>query len=358
MKAGVYRDVLLDSPGPSWIDDVCIRTDLAPDYRSATVRVHIAAAGGRSTAQWTLTDPTGREIAKGTTDVPSTGADIAIPLQDAKFWWPRMHGEANLYGLDIAVGSGEHILDHRHIPFGLREIKPVLLDPATGEKRFRFDINGRPIFLRGGDWAPLEGLTNVWQPDRAKQLLDLAEHGNMNVIRVWGEGVLPVDSFYEECDRRGILVWQDFMFGWYDHRRGDTAFLDNCRAEVEQLIRRLRNHPCLLLGVGGNEQYLWTPTGSVSDAKRAIFEELLPEACQRLDPTRIFHISSPYGGSPTGNWPLEGDWHDYTTINWRSRSPFRRQSRSAASTSRPSARSPCDRNSSVRLMAAGNPRCS
>jgi len=315
IKVGVFRDVLLDLPGPSWIEDVWIRTDLTPDDRSATVRAHVDIAGSGAIVQWTLIDPAGREIARGKTDGSATDADIKIPVQDAELWWPRLDGEANLYGLDIVLRSGEQTLDQRHTPFGIREIKPVLVDPATGERRFRFDVNGRPVFLRGGDWAPLEGLTHVWQPDRANRLLDLAEHANMNVIRVWGEGVIPDDSFYNECDRRGILIWQDFMFGWYDHRLDDREFVDNCRAEVEQMIRRLRNHPCLLLWVGGNEQYLWAPAGSVSDAKRAIFEELLPEACQRLDPTRVFHVSSPYGGSPTGNWPLEGDWHDYTTIN-------------------------------------------
>jgi hypothetical protein len=138
----------------------------------------------------------------------------------------------------------------------------------------------------------------------------------MNMLRIWGEGVLPPASFYEECDRRGICLWQDFMFGYYDHAPGDSAFLEDCRAEIEGTIRRLRNHPSILLWCGGNEQYLWTPTATVSDAKREIFERLMPEACRRLDPTRLFHTSSPYGGSPTGNWPLEGDWHDYTTINY------------------------------------------
>jgi beta-mannosidase len=41
----------------------------------------------------------------------------------------------------------------------------------------------------------------------------------------------------------------------------------------------------------------------------------MPDACKLLDPARLFHTSSPYGGQ-TGNWPLEGDWHDYTTINF------------------------------------------
>ena len=207
------------------------------------------------------------------------------------------------------------VLDRRCTTFGIRQIKPVLKDPVNGEHRFRFDINGRPIFLRGGDWVPVEGATHVWTPDRARRLLELAEHGNMNILRIWGEGVIPPQSFYDECDRRGICIWQDFMFGYYDHHAGDTEFLENCRAEIEGTIRRLRNHPSLLLWVGGNEQYLRSSTTDVPPAKREIFERIMPEVCRRLDPTRLFHTSSPYGGH-TGNWPLEGDWHDYTTINF------------------------------------------
>jgi hypothetical protein len=106
------------------------------------------------------------------------------------------------------------------------------------------------------------------------------------------------------------------MFGYYDHRPDDVEFLENCRGEVEGTLRRLRNHPSVLLWCGGNEQYLLSSTREVPRAKREIFERLMPEACKRLDPTRLYHASSPYGGGPTGNWPLEGDWHDYTTINF------------------------------------------
>ena len=64
--------------------------------------------------------------------------------------------------------------------------------------------------------------------------------------------MLPPASFCEECDRRGVCLWQDFMFGFYDHAKGDSGFLDNCCAEIEGTIRRLRNHPSVLLWCGGN----------------------------------------------------------------------------------------------------------
>ncbi|MHB1034720.1 MAG: beta-mannosidase [Pirellulales bacterium] len=314
VKMGVYRDVVLDLPEQAWIDDVSIRTTLAGDHRSATVAARVELAGDPAALQWRLTDPAGNEVKRGRGDASAGVSAIEIPVSEPKLWWPRMEGPQNLYALEVELRSGQRLLDRRRTAFGIREITPVLTDPATGEKRFRFDVNGRPVYWRGGDWVPLEGATHVWQPDRARRLLDLAEQGNMNIVRIWGEGVIPPQSFYDECDRRGICIWQDFMFGYYDHRPGDTEFLDNCRAEIEGTIRRLRNHPAILLWVGGNEQYLWS-TGDASPAKREVFERIMPEACKRLDPTRLFHTSSPYGG-PTGNWPLEGDWHDYTTINF------------------------------------------
>jgi len=316
VKVGVFRDVVLDVPAQSWIEDVWVRTELSRDFRSASVRVHVESAGENAAVQWTLSDPSDRQVRSGRAVVSSGAAAFEIPVSEPKLWWPRMHGPQNLYTLEVSLRAGQQFLDRSRTRFGIRDVKPVLTDPATGERRFRFDINGQPIFLRGGDWVPVEGLTHVWKPERARRLLDLAELGNMNILRIWGEGVLPPASFYEECDRRGVCLWQDFMFGFYDHAKGDSGFLDNCRAEIEDALRRLRNHPSVLLWCGGNEQYLWTSTTNVPEAKREIFEQLMPEACQRLDPTRLFHPSSPYGSGPTGNGPLEGDWHDYTTINF------------------------------------------
>jgi Glycosyl hydrolases family 2/Ig-fold domain/Mannosidase Ig/CBM-like domain len=185
VKVGVYRDIVLDLPEQTWIEDVCVRTELAPNFQSATVRVQVQSAGSQTALHWTLADSSGHEVSRGDQSTAADGADFAIPVADPKLWWPRMHGPQNLYTLEISLRADERLLDRRRTTFAIREVKPVLTDPATGEKRFRFDINGQPIFLRGGDWVPLEGATHVWQPERAVRLLDLAEHGNMNILRVW-----------------------------------------------------------------------------------------------------------------------------------------------------------------------------
>ena len=317
VKVGIYRDVVLDIPGPSWIEDVWVRPELSEDFRKAQVHVQVETAGQDASVDWTLTDPAGRKVNSGAARVSSGLFNRAIQVEAPVLWWPRTHGTPNLYELEIILKRGNETLDSRNIRFGIRSIKAVMTDPQTGEKRFRFDINGLPIFLRGACWAPVEGMTHCWRPERATRLLDWAEQGRMNILRIWGEGHIPPQQFYDECDRRGILIWQDFMFGYDMHPSGEPAFDENCRAEIEGMLRDLRNHPSILLWVGGNENYMgWDfKRGTRPTVGLELFEGIMPEACAKLDPTRIFHPSSPYGGG-VPNWPLEGDWHDYTTLKF------------------------------------------
>lgn len=309
VKTGIFRDVVLDVPERGWIEDVWVRTELSDGYRKAALHVRVETGGSGGRLRWSLTGPSGRQQAAGV----APGNSFRVDVADPKLWWPRTAGTPNLYKLRVELGDG---LDSREVNAGIREVKAVLEDPASGEKRFRFDVNGRPIYMLGADWAPVEGMTHAWDGQRARTLLDLAGHGRMNVIRVWGEGHVPPREFYDECDRRGIFIWQDFMFGYGLHPADDPAFLENARAEIEDMIVRLRNHPCLLLWVGGNENHMGADFGGIRTlAGSGLFNETMPEAVKRLDPDRHFHPSSPFGG-PAPNWPLEGDWHDYTTLTF------------------------------------------
>ena len=313
IKVGVFRDVVLDVPAASWIEDVWVRPELAPDYHRATLRVRVETAGAPRPVEYRLTDPAGGEQASGTA---AAGAEIAIDIREPRLWWPRLYGEQNLYRLSVRLRDGARVLDARDTQVGFREVKPVLSDPATGEKRFRFDVNGRPVYFRGGCWAPIEHMSHCWQPERAARLLDLAGQARMNIFRVWAEGSEPPPEFYDECDRRGIMLWQDFWFANGPEPVDVPEFAANCRIEIEEMVRRLRNHPSLLLWCGGNENYM-----SVDFARKQftigndLFLKIMPEIVARLDPGRLYHPSSPYGGR-NPNWPLEGDWHDYTTIQF------------------------------------------
>ncbi|MGC9347188.1 MAG: glycoside hydrolase family 2 protein, partial [Anaerolineae bacterium] len=333
VKVGVFDDVVLDVPDRAWVEDVTVRSELAEDYSSAQVKVRAAlrsamrgaVGGGTSEADaalelaLTLTDPKGNLVLTSVVSLDEAVFEksAVLNVEDPLLWWPRTHGAPNLYRLTVDLQSGGERLDRHLVEFGIRQVAPVLIDPATGEDRFAFEVNGQRIFLRGACWAPLQGMTHRWDDERADQLLDLVEQGQMNVLRVWGGGAMPPDAFYQACDRRGILIWQDFMFGYGMYPDDDPDFVANCRTEIASVVRRLRNHPSLLLWCGGNENHMgWDfAFGEEPTTGRALFEEVMPEICSQLDTDRLFHPSSPYGG-PVPNWPLKGDWHDYTTLTF------------------------------------------
>ena len=73
-------------------------------------------------------------------------------------------------------------------------------------------VNGRGVFCKGANWIPADALPSRWSRARYAELLDSAIEANMNCIRVWGGGRYEADDFYELCDEKGILVWQDCMF--------------------------------------------------------------------------------------------------------------------------------------------------
>lgn len=46
--------------------------------------------------------------------------------------------------------------------------------------------------------------------ERYDELLKLVRDANMNILRVWGGAVIPKKSFFDLCDKYGIMVWQEF----------------------------------------------------------------------------------------------------------------------------------------------------
>jgi beta-mannosidase len=134
------------------------------------------------------------------------------------------------------------------------------------------------------------------------------------MLRVWGGGIYEPDEFYEECDRLGIMVFQDFAYACALYPQTDE-FLQMAREEAEVVVRRLRNHPCLALWSGDNENdcAYWGWFGGKRDPwqENKITRQVLPEVIERLDGTRPYIPSSPYSPDPAldPQDPLQGDQH-------------------------------------------------
>jgi len=67
-----------------------------------------------------------------------------------------------------------------------------------------------------------------------------------------GGGYYETDEFYGLCDELGLMVWQDFMFG-NEMQPGTYPFKLSVAQEAADQIRRLRNHPSIVLWSGNNE---------------------------------------------------------------------------------------------------------
>jgi beta-mannosidase len=215
------------------------------------------------------------------------------------------------------------LLDEKQIQFGIRDIGLELKDQDTGEDRFGFRINDKMIFMNGANWAPLEGFTHVWNEERAQTLVDLMKNGNFNFLRIWGVGSIPSSSLLERCDQAGIIVWMDFMTSKTVHYPiHDAGFRANITAEIEDQIKRLRNHACIALWCGGNEHYLQFPSNEGDNSTplgRELFQKIMPDLVGQFDSQRPFQPSSPWGGDnwPNGNYPLTGDFHDYSAYRFQ-----------------------------------------
>ena len=116
----------------------------------------------------------------------------------------------------------------------------------------KLEINGRKIFGKGTNWVNPEIFPGIITRERYNELLDRAKEANFNILRVWGGGIINKDSFYELCDEKGILVWQEFPLACNNYE-GTPHYLKILEQESESIIKRPKVHPSLALWCGGSE---------------------------------------------------------------------------------------------------------
>jgi len=244
-------------------------------------------------------------------------AVVRLDIEKPALWWTHDLGEPNLYQLEVGLKDGRQELDTWRDRIGIRSIE-LLQEPAKepGCRSFTFCLNGVRVFARGANWIPCDNLIGSISADRRRDCIRLAREANMNMLRVWGGGIFEADEFYQTCDELGLLLWHDFLFSCAAYPDHDAGFMANVEREVTAQLKRLRNHPCIALWCGNNENEWiddmihWNDPGRQLPGRR-IYHELLPALCARLDPTRRYWPSSPYGGSDH-NSAEEGDRHNWS----------------------------------------------
>ncbi|WP_315762323.1 beta-mannosidase [Sphingomonas sp. Y38-1Y] len=316
---GIWAPVSIQPRSKAQIRSVNFTTrEIAGSTASIELDVDLVDDDGAS-VDVELLDPQGASVATATRR--GAGAiDLSVP--DAQLWWTADLGDQPLYTLVIRTpGAAEH-----RQQVGIRTVavdqSPDPDEPGT--TFFRFVLNGVPIFAKGANWIPASSFVAEVPAERYRDLLTRAVEGNMNMMRVWGGGIYERDVFYDECDRLGLLVWQDFMFACAPYPEAE-AFLDNVRAEATEQVRRLRHRACLALWCGNNEnqgiQHFVDHANGRAEPLigLVIYDDLLPGLLRTLDPQRPYWPSSPWGG-PSPNSMRGGDEHNWTV--WHGTPPI------------------------------------
>ena len=223
-----------------------------------------------------------------------------INVADPYLWWPKDMGAPDLYHVTATLLLDGEVVDSLELDFGIRTTRlerTELLD-EDGNGEFCFYINAQKMFARGTNWVPLDPFHSR-DAERLPLALKLLDEGNINMVRVWGGGVYESDEFYDFCDAHGITVWQDFMMGCASYPQ-DKDFCDKLRVEAEQVVKRLRNHPAILMWGGDNEgdQFIGGARMGADPNGYAPTRTVLPDVLRRNDLSRPYLPSSPYM-SPT-----------------------------------------------------------
>lgn len=229
-------------------------------------------------------------------------ARVVLRAPDAALWYPVGHGEPTLHDLRIAVIDHGVVLDERSHRVGFRTVEAVT-EPDDAGTAFRIEVNGEPVLIRGANWIPDDAFPHRVDRERYARRLDQAEFAGINLIRVWGGGIFESDDFFAECDERGLLTWQDFLFACAAYAEEEPLWSE-VEAEARDNIVRLATHPSLVILNGNNENawghqdWNWRPRLAGRSWGAGYYYDLLPRLVAELAPHVAYTPASPFSPDP------------------------------------------------------------
>lgn len=234
--SGIWQTVWLESVSTEYVRRLIIDTDEA----GATI-----AAEGVCEGTVTVQTP------QGAVTLPLTDGVARVALDEPQWWSPE---NPYLYEFTLATPT-----DEVRSYFAMRT-----LDIRTVDGLPRLCLNGKPYFFHGlldqGYWS--DGLFTPATPaGYAEDILAMKALG-FNTLRKHIK--VEAEQFYYDCDRLGMIVFQDMVnnsdYSFFRDtalptvgfiRRRDTRLHRDPDARsafqqgMEQTVRGLYNHPCI-----------------------------------------------------------------------------------------------------------------
>lgn len=237
-----------------------------------------------------LVSPSGEKTSFSKKSIFSAGCGnvkLCFNINDPELWWSWDLGKPNMYKLSI---QSEFFTEYT-TDFGIREVK---LD-----KNQIFYLNNKRLFLRGSNIIPTQFLSDLTNKKIAKQVA-LVKAANLNIVRMHAH--VNREEYYAECDRKGIMVWQDFALQWtYDE---SNEFLEKAIKQIGEMVKQNINHPAIVIWCCHNE-----PGDQIKTLDPFLYDEVLRE-----DNSRIVRLASNYEEHPYDGW-YWGDKEHYAATH-------------------------------------------
>ena len=334
VTSGIWRPVYLETwSGARIADSWFIQKKVSAQKADLITRVTIEATQPHNNIRVDLL-ANGKKVASRMVNLQKGTNEISIPYTIAHphLWWTNGLGEPYLYRFETRLIDAKRVVDERADSIGIRSLILRNDKDKYGHSLY-FELNGKPLFAKGSDMVPNDNFLTRCTDSVYRRVVKDAHDVNMNMIRVWGGGVYEDDAFYKYCDRMGILVWQDFMFACQTYEV-DSAFLATVRQEAIYNVKRLRNHACMAVYTGNNEeQDVWFGWGGkqkyfaslgqeqrVWKMQHSIFYELLPQVVRQYGGGIAYRPSSPWAFENTPSDGVNGDDHYWGV--WHGGQPF------------------------------------
>lgn len=290
--SGIWRPIHLVSWSTGILDEVGIIADVVDGVPQLRIRTQ-----GRGSAKdiWLRISGNGKEAIFTT----SLGSDERFDCEGFALWHPRGFGEPTLYTVEVhLLDSNGAVIDEVTKRVGFRSVT-VDYSSLGDRQKFAIIVNGQRVWAKGVNWIPDDPfphrVTKAQYEAKIQDLFDV----EVSAIRVWGGGIYESDDFYNACDERGIIVWQDFLFACAAYPETKEMF-NEVALEAREAITRLGSHPSLVMWCGGNEclegyqHWGWQEKLAGKAWGLSFYQETLPAAVAAFDGSRPYIPGSPF----------------------------------------------------------------
>lgn len=307
VQIGIWDKITLEIVYSAEILGVKCLSGASLESREGNLHLSMATMGGKY-LRATLKDGN-RILREQTVVIGNEATELLWDKLSVELWWPSGLGNQRLYSLGVQLlDEQKQLLDSRDLRVGFRHVEwkrtqgaPEIAPP------YLCVVNGKEIFLFGVNWTPIRpNFADLQEEDYRKRITVYQDIG-VNMLRVWGGGFLERQSFYDLCDEKGLLIWQEFPLcssGLDNYPPDDEKTIQQMSGFAESYIQRIQHHPCLFLWCGGNElednrvgHASAQPTLTIGQHPLII---RLGDIVRKDDPGRSFLPTAPYG--PVGTF--------------------------------------------------------